>query len=145
MRKIQIISIIFLIILAIILINSVSADDDIENKISIDGIEFNIPDDFKENETQRIINETNDNNSYITNSQTFINDEDYFIIKILRFSDFEVDEHFAESLADEEITINNITGFIIKNNNDYLFDYADGDKLIVINTNDKDVLEDILI
>lgn len=142
-----------LVILAIFAIGSVSAFDlgflsgDSEETVTIDGIDFNVPDGFTEDADEEIVNESNVRSgiTYLTNSKCFENGDTVVVILVADYGEYKVTDDIAKEVGGDATTINGIDGYLSEDGFFYVFNYAKNDKLVVLSANDKDVIGDFLI
>lgn len=142
-----------LVILAVFAIGSVSALDlnflsgSSEEIVTIDGIDFKIPDGFKEDSDEEVINESNVQGgvTYLTNSKLFEKDDTVMVILVADYGEYEVTDEIAKEVGGDATTINGVDGYLKEDNFFYVFNYAKNDKLVVLSTNDKDIIGDFIV
>ena len=142
-----------LLILAIFAIGSVSALDfgflsgDSEQTVTIDGIDFKIPDGFTEDADEEVINESNVQSgiTYLTNSKLFEKDDAIMVILVADYGEYKVTDDIAKEVGGDATTIEGVDGYLKEDGFFYVFDYAKNDKLVVLSTNDKDIIGDFII
>ncbi len=142
-----------LVILAIFAIGSVSALDfgflsgDSEQTVTIDGIDFKIPDGFTEDADEEVINESNVQSgiTYLTNSKLFEKDDAIMVILVADYGEYKVTDDIAKEVGGDATTIEGVDGYLKEDGFFYVFDYAKNDKLVVLSTNDKDIIGDFII
>ena len=142
-----------LVILAIFAIGSVSALDlgflsgDSEQTVTIDGIDFKIPDGFSEDSDEEVINESNVQSgiTYLTNSKLFEKDDAIMVILVADYGEYKVTDDIAKEVGGDATTIGGVGGYLKEDGFFYVFDYAKNDKLVVLSTNDKDIIGDFII
>ena len=167
-------TLLILAILAIVSIGSVYAldlgsDDSSQTssigKVTIDGIDFNIPDGFEEfitNNTKQY-NRTVDGVPYFSTIKNYDNDNDSISIAVSKNPTHKATQDTAKGVGGDLETINGIEGYLdyhpknvtkFKSGNltftltippYYSFAYSQDDKLVVIVTTDKDYLSEVLI
>ena len=134
-------------------------------KVTIDGIDFNIPDGFEEfitNSTTQY-NRTVDGVPYFSTIKNYDNDNDSISIGVSKNPTHKATQDTAKGVGGELETINGIEGYLdyhpknvtkFKSGNltftitippYYSFAYSQDDKLVVIVTTDKDYLSEVLI
>ena len=134
-------------------------------KVTIDGIDFNIPDGFEEfitNNTKQY-NRTVDGVPYFSTIKNYDNDNDSISIAVSKNPTHKATQDTAKGVGGELETINGIEGYLdyhpknvtkFKSGNltftltippYYSFAYSQDDKLVVIVTTDKDYLSEVLI
>ena len=142
-----------LVILAIFAIGSVSALDfgflsgDSEQTVTIDGIDFKIPDGFTEDADEEVINESNVQSgiTYLTNSKLFEKYDAIMVILVADYGEYKVTDDIAKEVGGDATTIEGVDGYLKEDGFFYVFDYAKNDKLVVLSTNDKDIIGDFII
>lgn len=143
-----------LLLIAIFAIGSVSAFDfgsilgGEENKtVTIDGVDFNIPEGFKEDPNHETVNQTNQQGTitYITNGKLYEKGNTIVTMLVADYGEYKVTDEIASSVGGDAKTINNVNGYMSQNDEFYVFDYAKDDKLVVISANDEDVISDFII
>ena len=125
-----------------------SSDSDGE-KINVHGVDFNIPDGFKEDSRAKLDGVENETAgvSYKTWTRGYENDDgDVIIVGVAVYDGYDVTDDVLESLSGgEELSVNGVDGYIFDDYPFYRFMYpADGDAAIVTVT-DQDLLKDVII
>jgi hypothetical protein len=116
-----------------------------DNNVNVSGIDFNIPDGFKELDNESFEND-NPLVDYNTSSKTFMNNSgDVIILSVSFSSDIPVDDNFAKeaSLGGNKTTINGVEGYESTDPNFYDFTFAKDEKLVIISASDKELINDI--
>ena len=141
-----------LIILAIFAIGSVSALDlgflsGGEKTVTIGGIDFKIPDGFSEDVDKELVNESNVQSgvTYITNSKLFEKDDTLMTILVADYEDYEVTDDIAKEVGENATTIDGVDGYLKEDGFFYVFNYAKDGKLVVLSTNDIDIIGDFIV
>ncbi len=154
----KILAILSLVILAIVCTGSVSALDlgsmlgwgdssSDGGKITIDGVDFNIPAGFEEAKDQAMDNETEDNSDIttITNGKTFTKGDDEVIsIGVATYVGYEVNDTIAEYVGDEKLSINGVDGYSYGSGIFDGFVYANDGKLVIITTTNETLLDEVV-
>lgn len=128
--------------------NSDGGDVSIENNhVEIQGLEFDIPDGFEENESARLVGNDTDQDSFpgFKISKVEFNKGDEFIVIKTIFGDEDLDEDGytpAEDTVDQ--TINDVDGYLVEYEDGATFDYIQDGKLVEIVTSDKELLNDLV-
>ena len=122
-----------------------SADSLNNNTVTISGLNFTIPDGLAENVEEAVINETDsdDGYKYVSNSRTFEDDEHVLVIGVSTFEQNMTDD-YLKGLG-EVTTINNVTGQLDDMGFMSIFSYVQGDKVVVLTADSKDIIEEALI
>ena len=115
--------------------------------VEVDGIEFNVPAGYSENTTQEIINEKQSMGDvdYNTNGKFYYSGPTTVLLYVADYDGYEVDDSIVEAVGGNSTTINGVDGFIDYGGGYYNFNYPKDGKLVVITTNDKDVIGDFII
>ena len=135
-------------ILAVLMIGCAYASDSTDslnnNTITISGMNFTIPDGFTEDVEEAIVNETGSDEgyNYVTDSKTFECNDDFIIISVSIY-DKNLTVDYMQDLGDES-TINNVTGYFEDVGFLSLFSYTQGNKLIIVSANERQLIEDVL-
>lgn len=133
--------------------------------VTIDGIDFNIPDDFDEyitNDTRKY-NRTVDGIPYFSTIKNYDNGNDSISIGVSKNPSHKATQATAKGVGGESETINGIDGYLDYHPENvtkftsgkyvytltippyYTFSYAQDDKLVVIVTTDKKYLSEVLL
>ncbi|PWB87796.1 hypothetical protein [Methanobrevibacter thaueri] len=135
-------------ILAVLMIGCAYASDSTDslnnNTITISGMNFTIPDGFTEDVEGAIVNETGSDEgyNYVTESKTFECNDDFIIISVSIY-DKNLTVDYMQDFGDES-TINNVTGYFEDVGFLSLFSYTQGNKLIIVSANEKQLIEDVV-
>jgi hypothetical protein len=135
-------------ILAVLMIGCAYASDSSDslnnNTITISGMNFTIPEGFTEDVEEAIVNETGSDEgyNYVTESKTFECNDDFIIISVSIY-DKNLTVDYMQDFGDES-TINNVTGYFEDVGFLSLFSYTQGNKLIIVSANERQLIEDVL-
>lgn len=116
--------------------------------VTIDGIDFNIPDGFSEEKDLAIDGEVNETDGvkYTTWGKTYINDENKVIsIGVATYDGVEVTDEMPQYIGGDKVTINGVDGYEYNVASYDGFTFAKDGKLIIISTNDGDLLQDVVV
>ena len=116
--------------------------------VTIDGIDFNIPDGFSEEKNLAIDGEVNETNGvqYTTWGKTYVNDENKVIsIGVATYDGVEVTDEMPQYIGGDKVTINGVDGYEYNVASYDGFTFAKDGKLIIISTNDGDLLQDVVV
>ena len=117
-------------------------------QVTIDGVDFNIPDGFVEQKNLAIdgdVNET-DGVKYTTWSKTYANNENKVIsIGVATYEGVEVTDEMPQYIGGDEVSINGVNGYEYNVNGFEGFTYAKDGKLVIISTNDGNLLQDLIV
>ena len=145
-----------IILVAIVAIGSVSAfdlaslfggDDSSENQtVTIAGIDFNVPAGFSEDTNYSAVNQTVDESgvSITNNLKTFVNNNTVVAVLVAEYKDFNITDEIVGIVAGDAKTINNVSGYLSTDGNYKVFSYVKDNKLVVISTNDENVIGDFI-
>ena len=143
-----------LVVIAVMAIGAVSAFDlgsllgGSENQtVTIDGIDFNVPEGYVEVEDQAIINETQVQGpiTYTTNCKVYGKDSTEVALLVGNYGEYNVTDDVVAGLGGEAKTIKNVKGYMDHDDEYYVFSYAKDNKLAVISTNDESAIADFII
>ena len=145
-----------IILVAIVAIGSVSAfdlgslfggDDSSENQtVTIAGIDFNVPAGFSEDTNYSAVNQTVDESgvSITNNLKTFVNNNTVVAVLVAEYKDFNITDDIVGIVAGDAKTINNVSGYLSTDGNYKVFSYVKDNKLVVISTNNENVIGDFI-
>lgn len=117
-------------------------------KITIDGIDFQVPDGFTEDHAYESVNETSSQGGieYTFNQKLFENDKNESVsILVGDYGEYKVTDDVIQVIADEKKTISGIDGFTAEDSGIYIFAYAKNDKLVVLTSSEDDLFDQFLI
>lgn len=144
-------------LLTIILIGYVSALNidysggaDPERGISIENIEFNIPNGYIKNDSKTVVNQTNssENITYVLNQETFENaDGKEIVISIVDYDDFDVDEDTLYRICEgaENKTLMGYPGYMSGNDTSVQFAYAFDHRAVSITAPSEELINQMLV
>ena len=141
---------IFALLIVVTSISAVSAFDlgDIfgggDETVTIEGIDFNIPAGYKEDSTStfNIIEQFIDE-GYDFDGKVYVKDNTQVGIYVYNYSSLDADDILGD--FSNETTINDVGGFMEFDDNDYVFVYSKDKCVVLIASNDKDVIGDFII
>ena len=155
MKKRSILFIGLLAIFAIVIAGSVSAfdlgflsGDSGPEEITIEGINFTIPEGYKEDANNSFVNETASVGSltYTMNGKTFENDDgDAIAILIADYGEYNVTDEVLQQVADEPKTINGHDGYVKKDGMFTIFSYEEDGDLVTITASDEDIIDQVVV
>lgn len=147
----------FLIIIALIgifAVLSVSAAD-VDNStldngtknITLDGINFTIPEGFSENVSLRSLNKSNDNLfiHYTTNSKTYENGTVSISMLVAVYDDAEMTDEIVSTIGGQKTTINGVNGYLGTSKGYPTFSYEKDNKLATVASNDPDIFSKVIV
>ena len=149
---------IMLVFMAIFAISSVSAFDlgflgfgDENETVTIDGIDFNIPAGFEEDKDYSAENGTDlgDDFTFTTNGKMYIKDDTAVYLLVGQLDDVEIVDAVLKEIGGNKTKINGVDGYLIGVENEnvplFAFYHEKDDKIVLIMSNDKDVIGDFII
>ena len=149
---------IMLVLMAIFAISSVSAFDlgflglgDENETVTIDGIDFNIPAGFEENEDYSSENATDfeDDFTFTTNGKMYIKDDIGVYLLVGQLDDAGIIDAALNEIGGKKTKINGVDGYLLEFEDEdaplYSFCHEKDDKIVVVMSNDKDVIGDFII
>jgi hypothetical protein len=115
-------------------------------EITIEGINFNIPDGYAKNPKSFLDNVTTNTGtvSYTMNGQTFENDKGDAIAIIVTDYGVNVTEEALKQAGDTKKTINGHEGYMKKDDGFTVFSYVEEGDLVTISLSDENLLEQII-
>ena len=130
-------------ILAVVMIGCAYAAE----TATISGENFTVPDGFKENVGDAVVNESfsEDGYKYVINAKTFENDNQSILIDVFDYDDNITDDMLKD--LGNQTTINNITGSYVDTGVVNVFSYIKDNKLVTItaiNDFDGKLIEEVL-
>lgn len=145
MKYKKILAITLIAVLAVVLIGAASAAES-GNKTNIRGFDFNIPSGYEEMKDISVRNNTtSEGNVSVTTDMIFYTDgSDIACIMVLEFN-----SNISDSLINddgEKTTLKNITGVMCNGTTgDYIFKYIKGNSLIEVSSENKTIIEEMLV
>ncbi|WP_405307079.1 hypothetical protein [Methanobrevibacter sp.] len=115
--------------------------------VTIDGVDFNIPDGFEvdpTNTTDKMLEPLKKEGAEIS-SQSYIKDNTGVSLFVVNVTNGLTVEQALQAMGGDESTINNVTGNIIKDGDITMFDFEKNNHIVLISTNDEKVIGDFLI
>lgn len=116
--------------------------------VEIDGFEFALPDDFKEDTSYEAIDEKSEtgNVEYTYCQKLFQNDKgDSVSILVGDYGDLKVTDSVVSAISGEKTTIKGIDGYLSEESGIFIFSYPKDDKLVVITADNEDQIEGFII
>ena len=114
-----------LVIIAVIAIGSASAVDfgsilggEENETVTIDGIDFNIPDGFKEDPDEAIVNDTKEQSgiTYVNNGKLYEKGTTIVALLVADYGEYNVTDDIAKSVGGEVKTFNNVSALRTEEN-----------------------------
>ncbi len=143
---------IFALLLVALSVSVVSAADsgllggDAE-QVTINGINFTVPDGFKEDKDLSIDGEVNETSGilYTTWGKGYSNGNDVYYVGVATYDGVEVTDEIPKLLGGDKKTINGVDGYDYASDMLGGFVFAKDGKLVIITTTDANLLEDIVV
>jgi hypothetical protein len=116
-------------------------------EVTIEGIDFNIPAGFVEDEDLAVDGEVNESQGvkYTTWGKTYAKGNDAISIGVATYDGVEVDDSIAEYVGSDELSVNGVDGYEYNVPPFEGFVYAKDGKLVIISVSDAKFLEDIVV
>lgn len=126
-------------------VNSTDLSNGTEN-ITLDGVNFTIPEGFSENATLRTVNDTEEALfiHYTVNSRVYENDTVSFSVLVADYGPNNVTSDVVSSIGGNKTTINGVDGYSGMSNGCPTFNFVKDHKLATIASNDPDVFSKIV-
>ena len=135
---------ILLVLIAVVAICTVVAASE---TVEIEGFEFTVPDGFTEDPTHETVNVVKEQNgvTFTSNGKLYQNDDgDVVNVLVAEYDGVEVTDDVAAGLGGDAKTIAGIDGYVIPNGTLTSFEFPNDGNLVVLSTNNEDILEDFL-
>lgn len=135
---------ILLVLIAVVAIGTVVA---VSETVEIEGFEFTVPDGFTEDPTHETVNVVKEQNgvTFTSNGKLYQNDDgDVVNVLVAEYDGVEVTDDVAAGLGGDAKTIAGIDGYVIPNGTLTSFEFPNDGNLVVLSTNNEDILEDFL-
>ena len=135
---------ILLVLIAVVAIGTVVAASE---TVEIEGFEFTVPDGFTEDPTHETVNVVKEQNgvTFTSNGKLYQNDDgDVVNVLVAEYDGVEVTDDVAAGLGGDARTIAAIDGYVIPNGTLTSFEFPNDGNLVVLSTNNEDILEDFL-
>ncbi|WP_405296253.1 hypothetical protein [Methanobrevibacter sp.] len=148
---------IFTVLVLLIVVTSISAVSafdlgdifglgDKNETVTIEGIDFNIPAGYKEDSKNTFnIIEGFIKDGYDLDGKVYTKDNTDVGLFVYNYSSLNLEDNEVLSDFANETTINDVGGFIEFDDNDYVFVYTKDKCIVMIASNDKNVIGDFLI
>lgn len=116
-----------------------------EDKIvTVDGVNFTVPSGFEEDPDGEKINLSDSSGAvnYVINSKAFIEDDDIVTLFVANYGEHNINESFLSELGGNAKTINGVEGYYMVEDDDvHTFAYVKDGKLVMVISNDEDVID----
>lgn len=130
-------------LMAIVMASAVSADE----KVTIDGIDFNIPEGYTEDVDSEVVNETetDDGVTYVSNGKFFDNGNYTMLLLVADYGNANATEAAFAEVEGENLTINNTDGKLVDLGFLKIYAYLEDGKLVTLTTDGPDEIEKFVI
>ena len=130
-------------LIAIVMASAVSADE----KVTIDGIDFNIPEGYTEDVDSAVVNETetDDGVTYVSNGKFFDDGNYTMLLLVADYGGADVAEAAFAEVEGENLTIQNTTGKLVDLGFLKIYAYLEDGKLVTLTTDGPDEIEKFVI
>lgn len=120
-----------------------------EDKIvTVDGVNFTVPSGFEEDLDGEEINLSDSSGAvnYVINSKAFIEDDDIVTLFVANYGEHKINESFLSELGGNAKTINGVEGYYMVEDDDvHTFAYVKDGKLVMVISNDEDVIDGFVL
>ena len=130
-------------LIAIVMASAVSADE----KVTIDGIDFNIPEGYTEDVDSAVVNETetDDGVTYVSNGKFFDDGNYTMLLLVADYGGADVAEAAFAEVEGENLTLHNTTGKLVDLGFLKIYAYLEDGKLVTLTTDGPDEIEKFVI
>lgn len=151
-RKILAISIVLIGVMAIAAVSALDLADTFDENttknqtITIEGIEFNVPEGFIEDPNHEIVNETKETFGvkYTNNGKLFEKNDTYVSLLVADYGKFNMTDMIASIIGGNPKTINSTSGYMSDDGDYKVFHFVKNNKLVVISAADENVIGDFV-
>lgn len=115
--------------------------------MTIEGVDFNVPGDFKEdttNTTDKMLAPFKEQGANIT-AKGFTKDDSGIVIGVMNVTNGLSNEQTLELLGGKETTINNVTGYLSHDEGQTLFNFEKNDHLVLISASDEKIIGEFVM
>ncbi len=120
-----------------------------DDNVTVDGIDFNLPQGFSVVENETVDNEPSDNPyvDYNISSKSLLDNKGNTIYISVSSSDLLVNEDFAKDASEggNKTTVNGVDGYEFYEADLYGFTFAKDGKLVIISASDKEFINDVVL
>lgn len=145
---------IFALLMLAVSISAVSAlglddltGDSSPEKVTIDGVDFNIPAGFEEDPELSLNGTVNETMGieYVTWGKTYSSNDALISLGVATYDDYEVDDTIPSTIGGDKLSVNGVDGYEYDVSPFEGFIYAKDGKLVIITVSDANILEDIVV
>ena len=115
--------------------------------VTIDGVDFNIPAGFLEdptNATDEVTAPLKEQGAQII-SKAYVKDNTAVGLFVMNITNGLTNEQALKAIGGDETTINNVTGYIIKDGDVLMFNFEKNDRVVMVSSDDKNTIGDFII
>ena len=115
--------------------------------VTIDGVDFNIPSDFKEDSThtlEKVVAPLKKEGAQIS-SKGYVKDDDAVCLFVINVTNGLTNEQALKVMGGNKTTINNVTGYLIQDEDVFMFDFEKNNRIVMISSTDEKLIGDFLI
>ncbi|MBP3791825.1 MAG: hypothetical protein ILA26_07335 [Methanobrevibacter sp.] len=123
------------------------SNDQKNETVTIEGVDFNVPGDFKEdttNTTDKMLAPFKEQGANIT-AKGFTKDDSGIVIGVMNVTNGLSNEQTLELLGGKETTINNVTGYLSHDEGQTLFNFEKNDHLVLISASDEKIIGEFVM
>ncbi|WP_407377474.1 hypothetical protein [Methanobrevibacter sp.] len=136
-----------IVVLALSAVSAVESQNIENNTVAIGGVDFTIPDNFHENVTLRIENQTKNIGSviYILDSRAYENEKNFMTIFVSNYNNLDGSKDIVNQIGGDTIQINSEKGFLHEGNQFYSFTFEKDGKIVALSSDNKDLFREFVI
>ena len=139
----NIVLVLSLALIAIVMASAVSADEN----VTIDGIDFNIPDGYTEDVDAQIVNETDTDEgmTYISNAKAYESEDNYMLLLVAAYEGVNASEDAFADIEGDNLTINGVDGKLVDMYIMSIYCYVKDGKLVTLTSDISDEFEKFIV
>lgn len=132
-----------LVLITIVMASAVSADEN----VTIDGIDFNIPDGYTEDVDAQIVNETDTDEgmTYISNAKAYESEDNYMLLLVAAYEGVNASEDAFADIEGDNLTINGVDGKLVDMYIMSIYCYVKDGKLVTLTSDISDEFEKFIV
>lgn len=130
-------------LIAIVMASAVSADEN----VTIDGIDFNIPDGYIEDVQSEIINETETDEglTYVSNAKCYDSENNTMLLLVAAYEGVNVTDDVFADIEGNDLAIKNVDGKLVDLGLFSIYCYVQDGKLVTLTSDSADEFEKFII
>lgn len=123
--------------------SAVSADEN----VTIDGIDFNIPEGYTEDVDAQIVNETDTDEgmTYISNAKAYESEDNYMLLLVAAYDGVNASEDAFADIEGDNLTINGVDGKLVDMYIMSIYCYVKDGKLVTLTSDISDEFEKFIV